>query len=121
MPVLFAAGSRSLRVLFWSSLALITVLSLLPSPGQAMLFPGQDKLLHGGAYLYLYSLGWLAWRRPQAWNHRLFWGLVGYGIVVELLQWLTGYRDAEWLDLAANVAGLGVGVAAVVCYRRKYR
>ena len=86
-----------------------------------MLFPWQDKILHVGAYLYFYIVGWAAWRRRRAWSHGLFWGLAGYGIAIELLQGLTGYRDRDPMDLLANAAGLCLGVGAVVFYCRKHR
>jgi VanZ family protein len=36
-------------------------------------------------------------------------GLIGYGMLIELLQAQTGYRYAEWADVAANTAGCAGG------------
>jgi hypothetical protein len=35
------------------------------------------------------------------------WGLLlGYGLVIELVQWQLPYRELSWLDLVANVVGV---------------
>ena len=41
---------------------------------------------------------------------QLVTGLLIFGCLIELLQSLTGYRVAEWADLAANLAGIAVGL-----------
>ncbi len=40
-------------------------------------------------------------------------GLLCFGAVIELSQLMIGYRSAEWLDMAANAAGIitGLGIA----------
>ena len=37
-------------------------------------------------------------------------GLMAYGVLIEALQGLTGYRHAEWADLLANAVGIGIGM-----------
>ncbi|MNJ74215.1 VanZ like family protein [compost metagenome] len=44
-------------------------------------------------------------------------GLLGYGVLIELLQGLTGYRFAEWADLLADGLGIALGVLAYVVLR----
>ena len=39
-------------------------------------------------------------------------GLTLFGVLLELLQGMTGYRYAEWADVAANVSGTLIGVFA---------
>ncbi len=53
---------------------------------------------------------WFAgqYRRSAYW--RIAAGLVGFGILIELCQRLVGYRSAEWLDIGADVIGVGVGL-----------
>ena len=36
---------------------------------------------------------------------------LAFGILIELLQRLVGYRSAEWLDVVADVVGILVGLA----------
>ncbi len=96
-------AERLWRWCFAGSLCGVTVLMLLPSAGGQML-PGQDKLLHGVTFMALYLLGS---RAVPATGHRwLFGGLLAYGVVIELLQGLTGYRSMELLDALADLVGL---------------
>lgn len=74
---------------------------------------GMDKWSHMLAFLVLTV--WFAglYRRRSYW--RLALGLLAFGALIELLQGAIGYRSAEWLDLAADAAGIvaGLGVAWV--------
>ncbi|MCV6604987.1 MAG: VanZ family protein [Porticoccaceae bacterium] len=63
---------------------------------------------HTVTYIYLFCLGWWGWFfNRNCWPLALL--LLGYGIAIELLQSLTGYRSMEMFDLMANVAGIGLG------------
>jgi VanZ family protein len=82
----------------------VAVLSLMPAPDTGV----SDKLLHLVTYFLLG--GWFAViardRRVLAWS---LLGLVGYGVLIELLQAQTGYRYAEWGDVLANTCGSAAG------------
>lgn len=67
-----------------------------------------DKWLHGLTFLFL-SI-WFAglWERRAYW--RIAVGLMLFGFIVEGAQRLVGYRTADWLDIAANTAGIIVGL-----------
>jgi len=96
------------RWVFAGCLGLVTVALLSPTAGGQML-PGQDKLLHGVTFMGLFLVGVRAC--PDKGRHKwLFAGLLGYGIAIELLQGLTGYRAMEAMDAVADLAGLAVGV-----------
>jgi VanZ family protein len=104
----------TLRTLWWSLggalLALITALSLLPIRGPDLDLPNSDKLNHAIAYLVLMLyFGQLvgAQRRSRA---TVAAALIGYGIAIELLQALLPLRVAELADLAANAAGIALGL-----------
>lgn len=105
---------RLWRYGFAGCLVVVTVLMLLPANG-GQLLPGQDKMLHGLTFMLLYLVGARGFPLPgqRKW---LFGGLLGYGILVELAQGLTGYRSMELLDALADFAGLVVGL---VWSRRK--
>ena len=38
-------------------------------------------------------------------------GLIAFGELIEILQSLLTYRNAEWLDLVGDIAGIGAGLA----------
>lgn len=87
-------------------LALVAIVSLLPVPDMG----GSDKLLHFAAYAGL-SAGFALLVRNLS---RLLWvvfGLVLYGVALEFLQGLTGYRLMDIADMLANTVGVVVGVA----------
>jgi len=85
-------------------LIVVAVLSLMPAPDTGV----NDKLAHLLTYFLL--AGWFAViARDRA---VLGWSLlclVGYGMLIELLQAQTGYRYAEWGDVVANASGCAGG------------
>ena len=85
-------------------LVLVAVVSLMPAPAVGV----SDKLSHVLTYLILGA--WFALlaanRRILAWT---LLGLIGYGMLIEWLQGMTGYRYAEWGDVLANGAGTVAG------------
>jgi VanZ family protein len=102
--------SRPLRLaIAWYALAAcmliaVAVVSLAPMPATGV----SDKLAH----LLTYSVlaGWFALiardRVVLGWS---MLGLIGYGMLIELLQAQTGYRYAEWADVLANSGGCVAG------------
>jgi len=85
-------------------LAVITILSLYPLESLPSV-PGSDKTHHFIAYAALMFP--TALRKPKYW---LFIGLffVCWSGGIELLQPYVN-RYGEWLDMAANAAGIGCG------------
>lgn len=43
----------------------------------------------------------------------------GLGLLTEGLQWLGGYRQADWADVVADVAGTFVGAVPVLFIRNR--
>jgi VanZ family protein len=101
----------------WATLGLlaaVTLLSLWPRPELQAAAPGGDKLHHLLAYAALAAPVALA--RPRGWAWALA-GLAAWSWGIELVQPLVG-RHNSLADLAANVAGLGLGAAAAAGLRR---
>jgi VanZ family protein len=88
-------------------LAMVT-LSLLPGT-TGPTYPGFDKLEHITAYVLLTTwFGAMFERRGYALLALL---LLLLGIGVELAQgWMAVGRQADWRDLVANSAGIGIGL-----------
>ena len=94
----------------WFGLAIIGLLalgvvSLIPAPDLG----GNDKIGHFIAYAMLsawFSL--LVEQRKSLW-HILF-GLIAYGLFLELLQGLTSYRSGDLADAVANSLGVITGL-----------
>jgi VanZ family protein len=88
-------------LLAYSLLLILGILSLMPAPD----IGGSDKLAHFAAYALLsawFSL--LVEQRNTLWL--ILFGLIGYGLLLELLQSFTSYRQGDLIDAVAN--GLGV-------------
>jgi VanZ family protein len=105
---------RILAPAIWA--CMILWLSLTPTPPQVPEPIDWDKLLHAGAYglltLLLVQMLPCVFRRAHG-TTWLIAGLaaVGYGGLMELLQWLArNGRTADWMDLVADAVG------ALVCY-----
>lgn len=94
------------RVVFWSLLTVVAIVSLIAIPAsQPQLFIWQDKLYHGLAYGTLFALLVKAYgARYRLWH--LAVSLALFGLVVEIAQFFTGYRQLEVWDFIANSLGI---------------
>lgn len=99
---------------FWACLTGVLVLSLMPIE-PPLPATGWDKSNHLIAFVTLTLLGCRAYpgRMPT-----VLAGLVLFGGAIEVLQGLSGYRFAEWGDLAADCLGIGLGYGARVIWRQ---
>jgi VanZ family protein len=67
-----------------------------------------DKVTHVLAFAFLAV--WFAGQyRPRSY-WRIALGLLAFGVFIEVCQRLVGYRSAEWLDVAADILGIIVGL-----------
>jgi hypothetical protein len=89
----------------YAVLLAVAVVSLMPAPSMG----GSDKLYHFFSYAGL-SFGFVLLVRTIPQLALAAIGLTAYGVLLELLQGLTGYRQMEALDMLAN----GLGVLAAV-------
>ncbi len=99
------------RVVFWLYFAGLTVLALSPAPHLPPLdiFNWWDKAQHAIGYGTLTASSLVAY--PKFGKLRLAALLCMHGCVIEVLQYLSGYRFGDWQDALAD--GVGVIVALV--------
>jgi VanZ family protein len=83
---------------------LVVYLSLAPKPPQTTMSFG-DKIGHFAAYAALMSWWHQIDRNP--WRLALLFILMG--LALEILQSLSGFRQGDIFDMAANTAGVGIG------------
>jgi hypothetical protein len=95
-------------MLGWAQVCLIILLSLIPSPVELPGLIGMDKLIHLFAYAFVMLWFGLCYTPCGAYN-RLGIGLVLMGILLELIQGITGYRSMSYLDMTANFLGVASG------------
>ena len=98
---------------FFVSLALVTVLALMPGPAIPDVFQFWDKAQHALAYCVLAVFGVAAYP-SRRW--RVAAGLLIHGALIEVLQGtLTTTRYADMTDWFADTIGVSLGVLLVLC------
>ena len=105
---------RFLKVLFWISFVAINILALSPAPYLPPLeiFNWWDKAQHVIAFATLAVMAVLAY--PEALRRRIAFLLIVQGVLIEVLQYFSGYRYGDWQDALADGVGvlLGLGLVA---------
>ena len=96
-------AARIAKILLVLAIGVILWLALHPSPPISGL--QLDKLNHLAAFFVLALLTEYAF--PSATISALKLApLLGFGLLIEVLQYWVGYRYFEWLDVAADAAGI---------------
>ncbi len=105
------------QVLFWLLFTSVLSLSLLPISSAQLIAHG-DKINHALAYgtLYYFAVRAYGFRFPL-WL--LAVALVMFGLGIEFVQSLTGYRFGDPWDLLANTSGILVIWLAFNLRRRR--
>lgn len=87
--------------------ALLGILALAMVPMGGPPVNVSDKLLHALAFVFLtvWFLGVFKWRRATL----IAGALVGYGLLIELLQSTTAYRMADPYDVLSDAIGICAG------------
>ncbi len=67
-----------------------------------------DKWLHGATFVILAV--WFCGQYGTASYWRIGIGLLLFGALIEVCQRMVTYRSAEWFDLAADAAGILLGL-----------
>ena len=71
-------------------------------------FFDMDKWLHGITFALL-AIWFAGQYRPRSY-WRIGAGLMIFGLLIEACQRLVSYRSAEWFDVAADSAGIIIGL-----------
>ena len=116
LPLRYAAQWRAASIVL---LVLVLFSTLMPAvwfwpdrSGFVEWFVPVDKWLHATTFVILAV--WFAgqYRRNSYW--RIGVGLLFFGVLIEACQRLVTYRSADWLDIAADAAGIAVGMAVAM-------
>lgn len=113
LPLRYAARWRMAGLFL---LAVVLLASMMP---MFWLFPERqdfvswfvhvDKWMHGMAFVVLAV--WFAGQYQRRSYWRIALGLLAFGMFIEACQRMVTYRSADWLDIAADAAGIAVGLA----------
>ena len=96
-------AARIAKILLVLAIGVILWLALHPSPPISGL--QLDKLNHLAAFFVLALLTEYAFPSATISAQKLL-SLLGFGLLIEVLQYWVGYRYFEWLDVAADAAGI---------------
>jgi len=120
-PLVGAHRLRRLHVLIWAvGVAGVVVLSLIPKAAPS---PRVDEYAHLAAFAVLAALSLLAFRRPRSAALSICCVVV-VGLIIEAAQSLVPGRSASLEDVAANLAGVAMGVIVglpIVLFIRRRR
>ena len=100
----------------------INVLALSPAPFlPPEIFDWWDKAQHAIAFCALAVLAVFAY--PDVSKLRIALLLISQGVVIEVLQYFSGYRYGDWQDALADGVGvlLGLGVGAWLMRREWFK
>ncbi|MDD2917788.1 VanZ family protein [Rhodoferax sp.] len=102
--------NRPWRAAFWALVLATLWLSLMPAERLPPAFHFWDKAQHALGFAALAWFGLAGYARQ---TRRVVLGLVMFGIAIEVMQHLSGWRHGDWLDWVADCAGLLIGYAAL--------
>lgn len=112
----FTSAAFNIKSLFFTALLVVLVLSLVPLNALVQIeFNLWDKAQHALGFMALTALG--LWAFPTS-TQRVVFGLIAFGLLIEALQALVGWRQAEALDWFADILGIAL-VAGVVWWVRQ--
>jgi VanZ family protein len=106
---------------FACSIAFTLFWALGAAPPGGRLFPRADKVFHAFAFASILGTFLLAgvWRpgrgsgRYEAATPAFIAGLMAFGVIIELVQSEISGRDADILDLVADLVGMGLAIVVV--------
>ena len=110
-----AQYSKQFQFLFWSALIGSYILAILPQDIAPAFQNLSDKTLHFIAFSVLAFLLNLAYRMLW-WKSILY--LFFYACFIEFSQYFTPNRCAEFLDVIADVIGIGIGLLFYWGYKK---
>ena len=105
-----------LKGAFWVCFVVINALALMPGSYLPTVFNWWDKAQHAIAFGTLTVLAVLAY--PGVSKFRIGFLLLALGVLIEVLQYFSGYRYGDWQDAVADGVGVLVGLISAVLLMR---
>lgn len=100
--------NRLWKAAFWALVLATLWLSLMPAERIPPTLNFWDKAQHALGFAALASFGLMGYARQA---RSVVLGLMVFGMVIEVLQHLSGWRHGDWLDWVADCVGLLMGYA----------
>lgn len=106
------------KVLFWSALIGSYIAAVVPQEMAPRIGTLGDKTVHFYAFAVLTLF--LQFAHPMSSLKHLFF-LTLYAVFIELSQYFTANRSAEFLDVVADMIGIGIGLLLYPVVQRWWR
>lgn len=97
------------RILFFTYIIIVLILSIIPS-SEGLKFGG-DKTKHVAAFIMFTWLFFVSYKETK-FAYIFLWGL-GFGILIEFVQFFIPWRSTEILDVAADIGGIFIGFVLI--------
>ena len=106
------------KSIFWLCFVALNTLALSPAPyiPPLEIFNWWDKAQHAIAFATLAVMAVLAY--PEALKRRIAFLLIVQGVLIEVLQYFSGYRFGDWQDAVADGVGVLGGIVGVTWLMR---
>ena len=102
---LYLLNKNQFKIVFFLTVIFVLFKALMPPSEPLFEFPHSDKVLHAGAF---FVLSFLLNRSSSSMTKRIrnMLSLLAFGVLIELLQSFTGYREVSFLDVLADLLGI---------------
>ena len=102
---LYLLSKNQFKIIFFITVIVILYKALTPSGEPLFHFEHADKFLHASAF---FVLSFLLNRSSSSVEKRIrnILSLLGFGILIEILQSFTGYREVSAADVLADLVGI---------------
>lgn len=103
---LYLLSKNQFKVIFFITVMFVLYKALIPPSEEHLLsFQNADKVLHAGAF---FVLSFLLNRASSSITKRMrnMASLLAFGILIEILQSFTGYREVSFWDVVADLIGI---------------
>ncbi len=107
-----------IHVTWAASICGVMVLSIAPPDEVPLSVDGADKIAHCLAYAWLAVLPFFSFEKTRtAFVAALL--MIPYGIALEFAQQVVPGRDCSLADMAADAAGVFLGIAGATCIKER--
>ena len=96
-----------IRIIFFVSIFITSIFSLISLDENLAKFHIQDKLLHMTVFLFITFLAYAYKFKVN--RFVILLGLIFYGLIIEIIQNYLSYRSFELLDLLFDIFGVLLG------------
>jgi VanZ family protein len=117
MSLSAAMPSQWRHAVFVCYVIVMLIVLLLPVPTIPLVEAKHlDKVLHFGIFLGFVVLFYIDRHRKVWWTFLL---ATAFAAGIELVQWILPYREGDWFDFLAGVAGAALGAVLVLVAGRQ--